>query len=342
MKQVQSTERHFSKIVSPRYTFSNDAKSYAASVVRFKVEMENYGLHDVLHKSLDNSSSWWDVCEQKTFYHMLLLCVPAQAEPVITVALPEPELNAYGAWKALRRYYIGDEKTHLQALETRFSRIKWEEDEKFAAFEARFESVVNELAHLGAPKLEHVKRSGLMAAIQESNKKDARGNHVFDRLNTVSEIHHSDNYANWLTAMRTEAQKIYDAAKKESIGESKKRSREEIDDEHKHEVSFVGSTGKSNQGNTQQDRKRTDTRTGNKALCRGMLSSGHVDSAPGATAPAQHCQAWSICTHTSNSPVALLHLGRAACSSLHFPRPPPSQLQQQFPSGFCIALSLHW
>ena len=110
---------------------------------------------------------------QNTLYHMLLQCMPEEACTAPTTALPLSERTGSGAWEALRKLDIGDKRAHL------------EESAEFSAFEVRYESMLSELESAGVAKLDHVKRSGLMRAVdsEESNKHDVRGVHVFDRLN---------------------------------------------------------------------------------------------------------------------------------------------------------------
>jgi hypothetical protein len=192
--ELVSISRHFSKIAQ-RYTFDNNTASYMRWVIQFAAEMDSYEMEELLTsdpRSLPESLSVSELSlqrlRQKTLYHMLLQCVPADVRSVVTITLPPEQHTAYDAWEALRLHYIGDKNAYLQSLENRFNRFKWEDNEEWPAFETRYESLLSELHNAGVPKLDHVKRSGLMNAVQESNKRDVRSNHVFDRLNIISKI----------------------------------------------------------------------------------------------------------------------------------------------------------
>jgi len=206
-KELVDIGRHFSKIASPRFTFDNDAASYSAWVIQFKAEAENCGLDSVLTDARYDTPL--TALRQKTAYHMILSCVPKTVLVSVTSSLREH--TAYEAWCTLRRHYIGDEATYLQGLETRFNRATWSDGEDFPAFEIRFNQVVAELEAAGQAKSDHVKKSVFLHAIESSNKKDVRGVHVFDRLNTTSQIHGQSSFTEWMVYMRVEAQHIRDA-----------------------------------------------------------------------------------------------------------------------------------
>lgn len=214
-RELKEIDRHFSKIAA-RFTFSNDVKSYSAWVNFFRAEMESCDLADQLHELEDagaKGDSLGARLKQKTLYHMILQCVPEEARTALTTALPASERTGAGAWEALRKLYIGDKRAHLEGLEQRFSRMRWLESEEFTAFEVRYESLLSELESAGVAKLDHVKRSGLMRAVEESSKHDARGVHVFDRLNIISKIHAEKSYREWMLHLRNEAQQIAEALK---------------------------------------------------------------------------------------------------------------------------------
>jgi hypothetical protein len=105
---------------------------------------------------------------------------------VITTSLPVEERTGFGAWRALRTHFIGDERTYLQSLESKFENLRWEAGESWATLETRFETLLSELqtAHVG--KQDHQRMARLMKAVQESSRMDAQGTHVFTRLQIVN------------------------------------------------------------------------------------------------------------------------------------------------------------
>ena len=250
MREITATGRHFSKIAQ-QYRFDATAQGYVNWTVQFKAEMQFYDLADVLDQDpLDPQSAATDAADatlvrhkQKTVYHMILHCVPdAQIRAVVTTALPPQEQTGFGAWRALRARFIGDERAYLQSVESKFENLRWEEAESWATLETRFESLLTELATLGVTKMDHQRKGRLMGAIQESNRKDAQGSHVFDRLHTTNRIKEALPYHDWLVAMRTEAQRIQDELAKKGV----KRAREESGEGRRdrapldaQEVSFV-------------------------------------------------------------------------------------------------------
>jgi hypothetical protein len=205
-KELTEIGRHFSKIAS-RFVFENDAAAYNAWVIQFKAEAENHGLEDVLTDAHNDTPL--AKLRQKTVYHMILSCVPKAVLVSVTNNLRQH--TAYEAWRTLRRHYIGDEATYLQGLETRFNRVSWLDTEEFPAFEIRFNQLATELEAGGQGKTDHVKKSVFLHAIESSNKKDAHGVHVFNRLNTTSQIHYSALFPEWMVYMRVEAQHIHDS-----------------------------------------------------------------------------------------------------------------------------------
>jgi hypothetical protein len=205
-KELIDTGRHFSKVAT-RFAFDNDAASYNAWVIQFKAEAENCGLDGALTDPRTDTAL--AALRQKTAYHMILSCVPKTILVSITSNLRQH--TAYEAWRTLRRHYIGDEATYLQGLETRFNRATWLDGEDFPAFEIRFNQLVAELEAAGQAKSDHVKKSVFLHAVEASSKKDVRGAHVFDRLNTTSQIHFQASFTEWMVYMRVEAQHIHDA-----------------------------------------------------------------------------------------------------------------------------------
>lgn len=206
-KEIVDNGRHFSKIAT-RFAFNDNTPSYSSFVIQFKAELESYGLEHTLTEQRQTDSPL-SVLSQKTVYNMIIHCVPKSVLPSITVTLAEH--SAYEAWRVLRRQYIGDEATYLQGLETRFNRVIWLDGEEFNMFEVRFGQIVSELESAGQLKPDHVKKSVFMHAIESSNKKDVRGLHVFDRLNTTSKIHFEKAFQEWMVHLRVEAQQIHDA-----------------------------------------------------------------------------------------------------------------------------------
>jgi hypothetical protein len=238
-KELVEIGRHFSKIAS-RFAFDNDAASYSAWVIQFKAEAENCGLDDTLTDARRDTPL--TALRQKTAYHMILSCVPKTVLVSVTSSLREH--TAYEAWCTLRRHYIGDEATYLQGLETRFNRATWSDVEDFPAFEIRFNQVVAELEAAGQAKSDHVKKSVFLHAIESSSKKDVRGAHVFDRLNTTSKIHFQVSFTEWMVHMRVEAQHIRDAIVADGIRRgSNKRAHDNVASDATHTdavpVSFV-------------------------------------------------------------------------------------------------------
>jgi hypothetical protein len=186
LKEITGTGRHFSKIAS-QYKFEANAQSYMNWTVHFQSEMDNYELADTLSEDPTNSEQ--DAMDpilvrhrQKTVYHMILHCVPdAQVRSVLTTALAPAEHTGFGAWRALRAHFIGDERAYLQSMESKYENFRWEESESWATMETRFESLINELEIIGVFKMDHQKKGRLMGAIQESRRRDAQGTHVYER-----------------------------------------------------------------------------------------------------------------------------------------------------------------
>ena len=239
LKELKEIGRHFSKIAN-RFAFEDNTAAYQVWAIQFEAELLNNDLDAILTSDpsavdQENLMLEPELCaqQQKTVYHMIFQCVP-KVKLSVVVTLPIEQHTGFGAWQALRQFYIGDEQAYLTSLESKFQRLSWEGSEAFPTFETRCESLLNELQNAGAAKAEHVKKSVFMAAIEDSPHKDAQGNSVFVRLNTVSKIHMEKPYRDWLTAIRIEAQQIQDSVHKRGI----KRGREERK-EAAVEVSFV-------------------------------------------------------------------------------------------------------
>ena len=206
-KELVEIGRHFAKIAT-RFAFDANTPSYNSWVIQFKAEAENCGLEDtlVVEARVDDPLAR---LRQKTVYNMILACVPKTVMASVTTNLRVH--SACEAWQALRRQFIGDEATYLQALEARFQRLIWADGEEFTPFEIRFDQLVSELEAAGQAKPDHVKKSVFLNAIELSSQKDVRGAHVFDRFNTTSKIHYQVSFAEWMTHLRVEAQHIRDA-----------------------------------------------------------------------------------------------------------------------------------
>lgn len=251
IRDITSTGRHFSKVAN-MFKFENNTQGYVDWTVQFSAEMSNYDLADTLTEDPNGKTTEPTALEkhrQKTVYHMILYCIPnAQVRQVVTTALPPSLHSGYGAWRALRAHFIGDELAYLQSIESKFVNFRWENSESWSTFEARYESLLAELSAVKVEKDEHVCKGRLMAAIQESNRKDAQQSSVFARLHTTNRIKENLPYRQWLIAIRTEAQMIQDELVKR--GASGKRARDEGEEGefNSQEVSFVAPNGSFNMG----------------------------------------------------------------------------------------------
>ena len=283
LKALKEIGRHFSKIAN-RFAFEDNTAAYQVWAIQFKAELLNSDL-DAILTSDPRASNPEDrmadpelyAQQQKTVFHMIFQCVP-KAKLSVVVTLPQDQHTGYDAWKALRVFYIGDEQAYLASLESKFQRVCWEGAEAFPTFETRFDSLLNELLHAGAGKAEHVKKSALMSAVEESPHRDALGNSAFVRLNTISKIHLEKPYRDWITAIRIEAQQIEDSLHKKGA----KRGREE----HTHketsgaqEVSFVASSAappsnRDRRGPPFHARRGGEGAGGSQPLCHNMQNTG--------------------------------------------------------------------
>ena len=183
--------------------------------------------------------------QQKAVHHMILQCVPTAVRP--TLLTPDVNKNGYAAWRALREYYIGDEKNYLQTLETNFQNVKWKDEESFIEFESRYQTMLGEMFAAGVDKEEHVKKNRLMSAIESSHHKDSRGMHVFDRFNMVARVNESKKFTDWLREIRTEAQRIENGIRDQTnkLNSSMMKRKREDDDENQvsvKEASFISNT----------------------------------------------------------------------------------------------------
>lgn len=288
--KITETGRHFSKIASS-YQFENVATSYLQWVIRFGAEMDNYGLSDTLTtnpesvgSSTNNSASHRIALQQqKTVYHMILRCVPKEATLVVTTSLPVEQHTGYGAWLALRQFYIGEERAYVSQLEEKFNSLQWEENELWPAFETRFDSLINDLQAINQHKDEHQKKIRIMAAIQQSGRKDAEGSSVYTRLHITNQIKQSEPYRTWLVAIRTEAQKIQDEIQS-SKGKKHKRDdhkdSNQSNDERVREVSLIDSSTSSSNSSQRppfipnKRAKFNSGRSSNTEACRNFIR-GH-------------------------------------------------------------------
>jgi hypothetical protein len=216
LKALLALKQHFSKIAkdlkigvgtSPDASSRAQTDAYHAWCVRFKIELAGNGLSDVIEREGDRSVL--QTARQQAVWEMISRCVPDTVLPAIAVS--SSVHTGYEAWRLLRRHYLGDEQTFLQGLENRFARIVWAENEEFPAFENRFSQVVAELTAAGQGKTDHALKSTLMAAVEQSGKKDAHGASVFSRLRIVDLVKRSASFEEWLAHLRVEAQQIRDA-----------------------------------------------------------------------------------------------------------------------------------
>jgi transposase InsO family protein len=219
IREAKENQYRFSKMAS-RYQLGQTGVSFETWCVAIQQELQFMGLShclitDPTIEAPESRQRKIDA-EQQATYHILLQCLPLQdahgaaARLAITSSLPDSERTAFGAWRALRRYYLGDEQTHLQALEKQLQNMRWDDKESFAEIEARFETLLSRMDSLGQPKAEHVRKQVLMDAIMHSSHTDARGAPLFDRLNVVSKVatQTQQPYRLWLAAVRTEAQQV--------------------------------------------------------------------------------------------------------------------------------------
>ena len=256
-KEITGVGRHFSKIAS-RFMLADDetldlsGKGYLDWTVQFKTEMKSYDLADTLTQDPNQTDPMdpdLEAHRQKTVYHMIHACVPNhKVRQVITTALSPEDQTGYGAWMALRAHYIGDEQAYLMSLESKFENFQWENQENWSTFETRYESLTSEMAAMGIHKMDHQRKGRLMSAIQESNRKDAQGTSVYERLHTTNRINASLVYRQWLVAIRTEAQMIQDEMKKKGVSLKRTRGENEEQRELSQEVSFVSPFGSFNSG----------------------------------------------------------------------------------------------
>ncbi len=252
IREAKENQYRFSKSAS-RFQLGQAGVSFETWCVALQQELEFMGLSHCLitnptieaaaeagASASESPSQRRVAAEQQATYHILLQCLPLQdahgaaARLAITSSLPANERTAFGAWRALRRFYLGDEQTHLQGLEKQLQSMRWGDNESFAELEARFQTLLSRMDSLGQPKAEHVRKQVLMDAILHSSHIDARGNPLFDRLNVVSKVASQlqQPYRDWLAALRTEAQQVQQEradSKGKSSTAGHKRKAEEMD-----------------------------------------------------------------------------------------------------------------
>ena len=219
MREAKENQYRFSKVAS-RYQVGQAGVPFETWCVAIQQELQFMGLNHCLvtepNTQAEGIEKQREDAEQQATYHILLQCLPLQdsrgaaARLAITSSLPEDERTAFGAWRALRRFYLGDEQTHLQTLEKQLQNMRWGDDESFAELEARFETLLSRMESLGQPKAEHVRKQVLMDAILHSSHTDAQHAPIFNRLNVVSKVatQLQHPYRDWLAAVRTEAQQV--------------------------------------------------------------------------------------------------------------------------------------
>lgn len=291
IKKIIDIGLHFSKIASS-YKFENDATSYLNWVIRFEAEMNNYNLGDVLKTNPEATSSSGIVNivkhriqqqRQKSVYHMILKCVPKEATLVVTRSLPSVQQTGYGAFIALREFYIGEERAYVAKLEDRFNSIQWKNGESWATFETEFDSLVNDLSAIGTAKDEHQRKIRIMNAIQESGRKDAEGNSVYTRLHVTNQINQKESYRAWLVSIRTEAQKIQDEIEWNKNKKVRRGNDSSSNSDHVGEVSLLVGMNDSSSSSTQrptqnfmQHKPSNNPSKGKLNLpCRNYQRSGH-------------------------------------------------------------------
>lgn len=298
LKELKDFARHFSKIAT-RFAFEDNTAAYQAWAIQFKAELINSDLDSILTSdptAIDAADQMVDLAlyvqQQKEVYHMIFQCMP-KAKMAVVTTLPAVQHTGYGAWVALRQFYIGDEQAYLASLESKFQHVCWEGTDSFPTFETKFDSLLSELQNAGAGKAEHVKKAVLMSAIEDSPHRDAQGNSVFVRLNTVSKIYMEKPYRDWLTALRIEAQQIQDSNQKRGT----KRGREERK-EAAVEVSFVASSlpSYSHRQVSLHGRPASSSGGAHKPLCRNMQYTGR-------------CSFGKSCKFSHDIPPALLGKG---------------------------------
>ncbi len=267
IREAKENQYRFGKSAS-RFQLGQAGVSFETWCVALQQELEFMGLSHCLITDptggADGESATIEhiiprrvAAEQQATYHILLQCLPLQdahgaaARLAITSSLPINERTAFGAWRALRRFYLGDEQTHLQGLERQLQSMRWGDNESFAELEARFQTLLSRMDSLGQPKAEHVRKQVLMDAILHSSHTDARGNPLFDRLNVVSKVatQLQQPYRDWLAVLRTEAQQVQqeraDSKGKVSTA-GHKRKAEEMEVRDVNAVSLHSPDGSSN------------------------------------------------------------------------------------------------
>jgi hypothetical protein len=221
MQVLSQQEKHFSKIVS-RFTFENNRSAYLAWCKTFTLEMERTQLAPWLKAIRVASATGATASEeyqkevQRVLYHMVVQCVSADALSVVRDTLDAEHRTGKHAWDALRLHYIGNEETFMQGLEQNFAQLQWLATEDFQHFTVRMLATVSELKDAAAPgsavtKPDHLLKHTVMQAIESAGRVDANKESVFGRLNNVNMIHADKPFLSWLTAMRSEAQKIQES-----------------------------------------------------------------------------------------------------------------------------------
>lgn len=280
LEKLERIQLHFSKI-APQFFFKSNAASYMDWTVQFEAELSSHELDHVIFDDPELAEEQWSEDshdlriakqEQKTVYNMIVRCLdtPEKRNIVIT-AMSHHERTGFHAWRALRRQFIGDERTYLLGLESQYESFRWEASENWAAMETRFDAMLAQLAVANVHKKTHQRIARIMSAIEQSNRRDAQNASVYTRLHTTNRIKDHLEYSQWMTAMRTEAQMIQDELAKRGA----KRPREES--EHDREsVSFVGQPQRDEPAAASSSPSSFPPRfNGPPELCRNMQNRGY-------------------------------------------------------------------
>ena len=248
---IKAKGLYFSKVAGG-FKLGNDSNLYPHWLIKFTTELEYLDLEDTLTNDPNTPqqnpthSEMVEQTRQKTVYHMIVHCVNDNKEllQVVTTTLASKDRTGFGAWRALRNHFHGNEKRHLELIESAFESFEWQPTESYSSMETRFLTLTTQMGDAKTEKSEHLRKRKLMEAIRKADRKDAQGQPVFTRLNTLNLVHEKSSYSEWLLAIQTEAQKIQDE-KEHSRGTKRNRDEGEEKQENRfasQEVSFVTSS----------------------------------------------------------------------------------------------------
>jgi len=209
IRELNKMSRHFSSIAS-RFALGSDTAAYQRWSPHIRSQLREFNLEHVLTSDPKKSGTGpLALQQQKTVYHILYHCATTQdVRSALTSALPESEQTGYGAWRALRAFFIGNEQAHLQSLESQLQSLQWKAGEDWNALETRFEALLSELEAAGALPLPHQRQMRLMDAIQAADRRDAQDSPVYSRLNVINMVKAQAPYREWLLSIRHEALKV--------------------------------------------------------------------------------------------------------------------------------------